>query len=153
MQAGQSQQTSSAAATPEGLSLVALRELAVKVDRSLGAVRDPAEAALAWTSLLEGRSLLIDQFDVDGRRYFIVRRREHKRSPLSPRERQVLYAAASGSSGKHIAYELGISQSTVALHLKSAAKKLGYRSRVSLVMAVAAARRSSPDHCRGSPPR
>jgi DNA-binding NarL/FixJ family response regulator len=129
-----------------------LRDLAIRVDASPGPAADPTEAARTWTDLQEGRCQVIDQFEAGGRRYFIVRRRESRHSKLTSREREVLFSAASGNSGKRIAYELGISQSTVALHLKSAAKKLGYRSRVSLVWAVAAARGAS-NHCRGSPPR
>jgi DNA-binding NarL/FixJ family response regulator len=131
--------TVSATAEPGLLALPELRELAIRADSSSISARDPAEAALAWRGLVDGRSTVVDQFDAHGRRYFIVRRRQVC-SKLTPRERQVLYYAALGYAGKRIAYEIGISQSTVALHLKSAANKLGYRSRVCLVLALAAAR-------------
>jgi DNA-binding NarL/FixJ family response regulator len=130
-----------------------LRELAIATDSSRGAGSDPTEAALAWAALVGGRSTIVDQFDAHGRRYIVVRRRDRFHSTLTPREREVLYFAALGYAGKRVAYELGISQSTVALHMKSAANKLGYRSRVCLVLALAAARSRDANHCRGSPPK
>ncbi len=138
------------AVDPGALTAAELRELAVGADSSNVMSRDPAETALAWRALVDGRSDVVDRFDANGRRYFVVRRRGGECSKLTPRERQVLYYAALGYAGKRIAYEIGISQSTVALHLKSAATKLGYRSRVCLVLALAAARMN---HCRGSPPK
>lgn len=139
-------------ATPSSSSLIELRAVAIRVDSAAGPAGDPAEAALTWTDLQDGKCHVLDEFEANGRRYFIVRRRESPSSKLTSREREILYWAASGNSGKRIAYELGISQSAVALHLKSAAKKLGHRSRVSLVLAVAAARGAAL-HCRGNPPR
>jgi DNA-binding NarL/FixJ family response regulator len=134
------------------LPLAELRELAMRADASSIAPRDPAEAALAWRALVDGRTTVVDQFDAHGRRYFVVRRRPTT-SKLTSREREVLYYAALGYSGKRIAYEIDISQSTVALHMKSAANKLGYRSRVCLVLALAAARCRNANYCRGSPPK
>lgn len=140
-------------AEPELLAAAELRELAIRADSSSGRRSDPTEAASAWGALVKGRSTIVDQFDAHGRRYIVVRRRDGLHSTLTPREREVLHYAARGYAGKRIAYELGISQSTVALHLKSAASKLGYRSRVCLVLALAAARSRDASHCRGSPPR
>jgi len=134
---------------PAAMSTAELRDLAIRADASKGSVRDPSEAALAWRALLDGRYDVVDEFESHGRKYVVVRRPRARRAMLTPREREVLQYAASGIAGKRIAYELGLSQSTVALHLKSAARKLGYRSRVALVLAVAVARGSS--HCRGLP--
>jgi DNA-binding NarL/FixJ family response regulator len=142
----------SATAEPGSLTRQELRELATNADSSSSPARDAGEAFIAWRALVDGRSTVVDQFDVRGRRYIIVRRRQVS-SKLTPRERQVLYHAALGYSGKRIAYEIGISQSTVALHLKSAANKLGYRSRVCLVLALAAARCPLATYCLGSPPK
>jgi DNA-binding NarL/FixJ family response regulator len=145
---------------PAGLSLAELRELALRVDSSNTVTGDPADAALAWRALVDGRYNVLDQFDARGRRYFVIRRRELSSARrelssarLTSREREVLFHAALGYSGKRIAYEMGISQSTVALHMKSAAKKLGFGSRVRLVLALAAARRRDSTYCRGSPPK
>jgi DNA-binding NarL/FixJ family response regulator len=143
---------SPAAADPRALAVADLRELAIRADSS-SAGRDPTEAALAWGALVDGRSTIIDQFDAYGRRYIVVRRRDRFHSTLTARQREVVYFAALGYASKRISYELGISQSTVALHLKSAANKLGYRSRVCLVLALAAARARDANHCRGSPPK
>jgi len=134
------------------LRLPELRELAIRADSSSMVPRDPMDAARAWLALIDGRSSIVYQFDAHGRRYFVVRKRQTT-SKLTSREREVLHHAALGHSGKRIAYEIGISQSTVALHLKSAAAKLGYRSRVCLVVALAAARGPNANHPRGNPPR
>jgi DNA-binding NarL/FixJ family response regulator len=60
--------------------------------------------------------------------------------PLSTRERAVAARAARGLSNKEIAYELGISVSTVAGHLAKAASKLGVATRVDLIKAVVRSR-------------
>ena len=49
---------------------------------------------------------------------------------LTPRERETFYLLAEGQSNKLIAKELGISDGTVKLHVKSILRKLGMRSRV-----------------------
>lgn len=152
MQAELTHRADTATAEPGSLALPELRELAIRADSSNLVERDPAEAALVWRALVDGRSTVVDHFDAHGRRYFIVRRRQAS-SKLTSRERQVLYHAALGYSGKRIAYEIGISQSTVALHLKSAANKMGYRSRVCLVLALAAARSPRANYRLGSPPK
>jgi DNA-binding NarL/FixJ family response regulator len=124
------------------MSLEQLRDFAVRADAANGTGRDPADAALAWRALIDGRYTVVDEFESRGRRYVVVRRPRASAAKLTSREREVLEHAAAGRAGKRIAYDLGISQSTVALHLKSAARKLGYRSRVALVLAVAVARSS-----------
>jgi len=55
---------------------------------------------------------------------------------LSRREQQVVALAALGRTNKLIAYELGLAESTVAEHLRHAAKKLGARSRAALLQAI-----------------
>ena len=49
---------------------------------------------------------------------------------LTPREREILHLLAEGQSNKMIANELGISDGTVKLHVKSILRKLNVRSRV-----------------------
>ena len=49
---------------------------------------------------------------------------------LTPREKETFRLLAEGQSNKLIANELGISDGTVKLHVKSILKKLGMRSRV-----------------------
>jgi len=55
---------------------------------------------------------------------------------LSERERQAVSLAALGQSNKLIAYELGVSLSTVSAYLARAAAKLGVSTRVGLVQAL-----------------
>jgi DNA-binding CsgD family transcriptional regulator len=52
---------------------------------------------------------------------------------LSTREREVLAWVARGATNKLVAYELGVTEPSVASYLRRAALKLGARSRVELV--------------------
>ena len=54
-------------------------------------------------------------------------------SPLSPRQDQVLKLAAQGKLDKEIAAELGISEETVATHLKRLFRRMAVHSRAALV--------------------
>jgi DNA-binding CsgD family transcriptional regulator len=126
-----------------------LRDAAIALDRRERRThRDPAEAILLWLGLVAGKWSIVDEFDTDGRRYLVVRRCDPAALPpdraLTLRERQVTSFAGLGHSSKLIAYELGLAESTIALHLKCAAKKLGCRSRVDLVRIVAAVAPPSP---------
>jgi DNA-binding CsgD family transcriptional regulator len=60
------------------------------------------------------------------------------RPGLSEREAQIVAAVALGRSNKAVAYELGLSASSVATHLRRAQHKLGIGSRVELILAAAA---------------
>ena len=78
-----------------------------------------------------GRWSLVDHFDSNGRRYLMA----HRNDPDTPdlrgltlRERQVVGYAGAGHSNKIIAYELGLTLSTVAGHLARARAKLGLPS-------------------------
>jgi DNA-binding CsgD family transcriptional regulator len=115
----------------------ALRRGALARDRARGRLRRKhADAALElWEALLAGRWSLIDQFDSDGRRYVLA----HRNDPAAPdvrsltlRERQVVGYAAAGHPNKVIAYELGLSLSTVAGHLARARTKLSLPSLAAL---------------------
>jgi len=55
---------------------------------------------------------------------------------LSPREQEVAQCAASGARNKEIAWQLGISEGTVKLHLFHAYRKLGVGNRVGLARAL-----------------
>lgn len=83
--------------------------------------------------LLDARWALLDDFDVEGRRFVVAM--EHPRSQwalrteLSERERQVLSEARRGYTDKEIAYELGLSVSTVRVLVHRASTKLGGRTR------------------------
>ncbi len=116
----------------------ALGEAARAMDKARGKMRraEPAEALALWRGLVAGQWSLVEQIDSDGRRYLFAR----KNAPevcawcdLTERERQVLAYAAEGHGHKMIGYELGISLSTVAAHLKSAARKVGAKTRIDIV--------------------
>jgi DNA-binding CsgD family transcriptional regulator len=115
----------------------ALSRAVRSLDRARGAMRrhDPEEAIAAWHALVAGRWSLIDHADSDGRR-FIVAHRNDARVPdmrgFTLRERQVLAYAALGHSNKVIAYELGLSVSTVAGHLAKARAKATLPSSVAI---------------------
>jgi DNA-binding CsgD family transcriptional regulator len=86
--------------------------------------------------LLSERWTLVDTYERDGKRYVVAWRNDaHRRRPdaLSPRERQVLELALGGDSNKRIAYELGISASTVGVLLHRASEKLGTHGRAELL--------------------
>lgn len=126
-------------------ALDALRALAASRDRSRTRAirRDPARALDAWHALALGRWTLVDCFDRDGRRFIVARPNEPRpgpRSRLTLRQTQVVELVALGLSNKLVAYQLGLSPSTVATHLAGAARKLGARSRVEVILRVRAAR-------------
>jgi DNA-binding CsgD family transcriptional regulator len=81
----------------------------------------------------------LDVFDRGDRRFVLIDRggattREHP--ALSRREGEILACVGVGKSDKEIAFELGISASTVSTHLSSVRRKLGCRARVQLVDAA-----------------
>lgn len=99
------------------------------MDKARGRMRreDPDQAIALWRGLVSGRWSLLDHFDSDGRRFIIAHRNDAKvpdKRGLSSRERQVLAHASMGHSNKVIAYELGLSVSTVGTHLARARAKL-----------------------------
>jgi DNA-binding CsgD family transcriptional regulator len=108
----------------------ALRRAVMALDKARGPLRrrDPERAMALWQAMVEGRWSLVDHFDSDGRR-FVVAHRNDASVPdmrgLTLRERQVAAYAALGHANKLIAYELGLSLSTVGEHLASARVKLG----------------------------
>ena len=108
--------------------------------RLRGRRRDDGErAAAAWKTLVDARWSLVDHFDHDGRQLLVAQRNDPeapRAGALTVRERQVAALAALGRSNKEIAYELGITASTVGVLLGRAAARLGVRSRRALCDAV-----------------
>lgn len=107
---------------------VAFEQARAKEPRS-----DAELATRRWRPLIVARWSLLDDFDSDGRRFVVaVQNEPHTRPPrgdLSEREHQVLTQAHLGHAVKDIAYELGLSDSTVRVLLHRAARKLGASTR------------------------
>jgi DNA-binding CsgD family transcriptional regulator len=96
----------------------------------------PEQAVDEWKGLVSARWTLLDQFESDGKRYVVARRNDIEAGgarSLTARERQALGYAALGHGNKLIAYEMGVSASTVGVLLHRAARKLGAQSRAELV--------------------
>ncbi|MBX3230636.1 MAG: hypothetical protein KIT84_00350 [Labilithrix sp.] len=112
-----------------------LRRAAKALDRarSQEGRRDVDRATRAWRPLVLSRWSVLDEFDSDGRRVFVaVENRPPTRAPrrdLSEREHQIMTQAHLGHTNKVIAYELGLSASTVRVLLHRAARKLGAPTR------------------------
>ncbi|HKK48888.1 MAG TPA: helix-turn-helix transcriptional regulator [Alkalispirochaeta sp.] len=127
-----------------------VREHLVQAARSIDRARstrgpDNAGDALAlWEGLVDGRWSLVEQFERDGRRYFLAydnpRTLKDPRA-LTPREKQVVGHIGQGTSNKWTAYQLGISEGTVAKLLERALHKLGITTRHELVWIYTTLRR------------
>jgi len=109
----------------------ALRDALVRIDAARSELDDAGRSVELWRGLVAGRWSLVEHFERDGNRYYLA----HKNDPelaqdrtLTQRERQVLGYAELGHSNKLIAYELGLSSSTVGMLLSRARKKLGILS-------------------------
>lgn len=124
----------------------ALRDAVVAMDRVRregrargkgGAGRKGSVRTLAsWRALVRGRWTVVDDFE-DATERFVVARANRPVSPpataLSTREREVLAALALGRTDKVVAYELGLSHSTVRVLVARAKAKLGATSRADLL--------------------
>jgi DNA-binding CsgD family transcriptional regulator len=118
-------------------------EAATTLSRLRRSRRDPERAVSQWKALVDARWSLVVHFERDGKHVLLAERNEPLVGGialLSERERQVVALAALGNANKMIAYELGISVSTVGVLLARAAKRLGVRSRKKLVDAYEAGR-------------
>ena len=96
----------------------------------------PELAVDEWKGLIAAHWTLLEVRERDGRRYLVARQNEPRtRGPagLTDREQEVLAFAVMGHHNKLIAYNLGISHSTVRVLMARAAGKLGARSRAELV--------------------
>lgn len=122
----------------------ALRAMALAIEKARGPLRtrDGDKAISMWTALVEGRWTLLEHFDRGGRRYLVAHRNEPRvrgALALSAREEQVAGYAALGHPVKLIAYELGLSSSTISEHLAAAMDKLGVPTRADLARVWASA--------------
>jgi DNA-binding NarL/FixJ family response regulator len=110
------------------------------MERARGGMRrsDASGAAELWKPLVKAHYTLLDYFERGGKRYLVAvenapRVPERGLAALSRREQQVVSAAATGRTSKVIAYELGLSNSTVRVLLARAAKRVGAESSRELI--------------------
>jgi DNA-binding CsgD family transcriptional regulator len=120
------------------VALSCLKRSALAMARSRGSLRarEPEQAVDEWKGLIAARWTLVDVRETDGRRYLVARQnrpRTQEPSGLTEREQEVVALAAMGHHNKLIAYNLGISHSTVRVLMARAAGKLGARSRDELL--------------------
>lgn len=115
----------------------ALRDAVLGIERARRSLRrQPDEALASWRGLVRARWTLVDEVETKDGRYVVARANSaSSRGPrsLSERERQVLGCLALGHTMKVVAYELGLSHSTVRVLVGRARVKLGARDREELI--------------------
>ena len=102
---------------------------------------DPARLVAAWRALVAGRWSLVDTFDTDQKRFFVLRKNEPAAPGpdlLSPSQRAIAAYVAMGHSNKAIAYHLGLSESAISRSLDQIVRRLGLPSRAALAQLAAA---------------
>lgn len=102
---------------------------------------DAAKLIAAWRALVAGRWSLIDTFDTDGKRFFVLRKNEPTAPGpplLSPVQRAISAYVAMGHSNKAIAYHLGLSESSISRAVAEVCKVLGVPSRAQLAQLAGA---------------
>jgi DNA-binding NarL/FixJ family response regulator len=112
----------------------ALRRAALAQDRG-GTGRGAGGCGALWQQFVAGRWSLLDAFAADGARYVIACKTPQYDAALRAlpeREHAVLESALAGRSGKWIALELGLSESTVARTLRMALRRLGVVDTIAL---------------------
>lgn len=124
-------------ATGKGSRELVSRSVArVERARSKGSATTAEDPLVAWTALVSGVWSLVEKIDRDGKRlYYAMENPPHSRQhrALSSLEARICTLCAKGLLGKHIAYDLGISETKVASCLANAALKLGVANRSQLV--------------------
>jgi DNA-binding CsgD family transcriptional regulator len=118
-----------------------LTEAVQRRERARASIRRLGEddALSEWMALVAGEWTLLDEIERDGRRIIIARRNPASRPPLArltPAQAQVVGFALLGHSNKLIAYELGLTESGVAMRLRRAGRALGATSRLALIRTV-----------------
>jgi len=124
------------ATMPGALAQLSGAARAIDKARSKAGRRIQERALGAWTSMVGAQWTLVEEYESDRRRHLLARRNDPAAPGpelLSERERQVVSFAVLGHHDKLIAYELGISHSTVRVLLHRARNKLGVDSRDDLV--------------------
>ncbi|MEO8875687.1 MAG: LuxR C-terminal-related transcriptional regulator, partial [Polyangiaceae bacterium] len=116
----------------------------IEIERARGSLRSiaPDHALADWRGLTAARWSLVEQVEHDGQRFVLARRNDVDApgpTALSARECQVVAHAALAKTNKIIAYELGISPSTVGVLMSRVMRKLGVRTRAAAIAAWRAA--------------
>jgi DNA-binding NarL/FixJ family response regulator len=122
------------AGSPDATARHALRCTVLAQDR-IGSRPRPSRQSL-WQALLTGRWSLLDTFMAAGTRYVVACKNPDEGAALRamhPRELAVLELALTGRSGKWIAFELQLSESTVARTLRTALRRIGVVDAADLV--------------------
>lgn len=115
-----------------------MKQAALAVDRAKRHVgSDPDAGPSYWKAMVEGRWTLVERFESDGRRLLVARANDEPQvtasRALSPIQRRIVALIVTGRASKIVAYELGITESTVSRQLAEALRKLGASSRAELV--------------------
>jgi DNA-binding CsgD family transcriptional regulator len=121
---------------PHRRGLLEAAARSVDAERTRRGSRDPDAALAFWQGLVDGRWSLIEQFESDGRRFFIAYPNSYgigNPRALTQRERLVVAHVVQGDPNKWIAYQLGISEGTVARHVSASLRKLGLSHRNQLI--------------------
>ena len=98
-----------------------LRAQVLRIERAR-VTRDQDDALDLWRGMADGRWSVVDEFDTDGKRFFVAR--ENLRAAAAPRalterEKQMLALLAEGKNNKLIGYELGLSPSRVSTGVRA----------------------------------
>jgi DNA-binding CsgD family transcriptional regulator len=113
-----------------------VREAVKQVEYARNRASSSTEALELWQGLVDGRWSLVEQFESDGRRFYVAVRNPSdaiKLHALTRREAEVAAYVAKGTPTKVTAYALGLDEVTVRGYLRAAMSKLGLRSRAELV--------------------
>jgi len=124
-----------AAAARDALAQLSGAARAIDRARSRAGRRNQEQALGEWTGMVAAQWTLVEE-ERDGRRHLLARRNDPAApgpEQLSERERQVVSFAVLGHYDKLIAYELGVSHSTVRVLLHRARRKVHVGSRAELV--------------------
>jgi DNA-binding NarL/FixJ family response regulator len=112
-----------------------LRHAAIAQDR-VTEKREPHRKQTLWERLLAGRWTILEVFSVSGIRYVIAYKNPEDGvalRALPERDRAVLELALAGRTGKWIALELQLSESTVARTFRRALRRLGVADTTALM--------------------
>lgn len=133
-----------------------MKQAALAIDRAKRHVgSDPDVGPSYWKAMVEGRWTLVERFESDGRRLLVARANEPHAAAshaLSPIQRRIVALIVIGRASKSVAFELGITESTVSRQLAEALRRLGVGSRAELV-ALHASLTGSPPRGRRKPTR